>query len=155
MSHAAEQPGLGDQFRRGRDEARALGEEFAAIAEDMRQLARMEVELAKAEVREQIQLATRAAIYGGIAAVLALMTLGFLLLALRDLLDLWMPAWAASLITAGVALVIAAIVGWLAYNRVKQITVVPKKTMSSVKEDVQWAKDQLRSSATLSANGTH
>jgi len=154
MSHAAEQPGPGDQFRRGRDEARALGEEFAGIADDMRRLARMEVELAKAEMREQIQLVTRVAIYGAIAAVLALLMLGFLFLTLRDLFDLWMPTWTASLITTAVALVLAAIVGWVAYRRAKQISVVPQKTMSSVKEDVRWAKDQLRSSATLSATET-
>lgn len=148
------QESFGEQFRRGRDEARQIGEEFAGIAEDMRQLARSEVELAKAEVREQIQLVTRAAIYGAVAAVVALIALGLLFITLRDVLDLWMPTWAASLITTGVALLVAAIGGWLAYIRIKQVTVVPKKTMSSVKEDVQWARDQLRSSATLSTSGT-
>ncbi|MCK9518738.1 MAG: phage holin family protein [Dehalococcoidia bacterium] len=154
MTNAAEQPGLGDLFRRGRDEARQIGEEFAGIAEDMRQLARSEVELAKAEVREQIQIVTRAAIYGAIAAVVALIALGLAFITLRDVLDLWMPTWAASLISTGVALLVAAIVGWLAYSRFKRVSMVPKKTMSSVKEDVLWAKDQLRSSATLSTSGT-
>ncbi|MGE5597222.1 MAG: phage holin family protein [Hyphomicrobiales bacterium] len=146
------QESLGDQFRRSRDEARSIGEEFAGIADDMRELARSEVELAKAEMREQMQLATRAAIYGAIAAVIALVTLTFLFLTLRAVLDVWMPEWLATLITAGVALVLTAIAGWLAYARIKQLTVVPKKTVSSVKEDVRWARDQLKSSATLNAS---
>jgi uncharacterized membrane protein YqjE len=148
------QESLGDQFRRGRDEARSIGEEFAGIAGDMRQLARSEVELAKAEMREQVRLVIRAATWGAVAAVVALIALGLAFVTLRDVLDLWMPTWVASLIVLGVALLIAAIGGWLAYRRIKQVTVVPKKTMSSVKEDVQWAKDQLRSSATLSTSGT-
>jgi uncharacterized membrane protein YqjE len=148
------QESLGDQFRRGRDEARSIGEEFAGIAGDMRQLARSEVELAKAEMREQVRLVIRAATWGAVAAVVALIALGLAFVTLRDVLDLWMPTWVASLVSLGVALLIAAIGGWLAYRRIKQVTVVPKKTMSSVKEDVQWAKDQLRSSATLSTSET-
>lgn len=151
MSHAQES--MADEFRRGRDEARSIGEEFAAIAEDLRNLARSEVELARAEMREQIQLAIRVAIWGAVAAVVALITLGLVFLTIRDVLDIWLATWAATLITTGIALLLAAIAGFIAYRRVKQMTVVPKKTMSSVKEDVQWARDQVKSSATLSASG--
>ena len=152
MSQQAES--FGDQFRRGREEARSIGEEFAGIAEDVRNLARSEVELARTEMREQMQLAIRIAIWGGIAAVIALITLGLVFLSIRDVLDIWLYKWAATLITTGIALLLAAIAGLIAYQRVKQLTVVPKKTMSSVKEDVRWAKDQVKSSATLSASGS-
>ena len=153
MTHAQAHEGLGEQVRRGRDEARALGEEFAGIADDLRSLARNEVELAKAEMREQVSIGVKLAIWGGVAALMALVTTFFVFLTVMFALDAAMPLWAAALITTGIALLFTAVAGLLAYRRVKQLTVVPKKTMTSVKEDVQWAKDQLKSSATLSTNG--
>ena len=153
MTHAQTQEGLGEQIRRGSEEARAIGEEFAGIADDFRRLARSEVELAKAEMREQVALGVKVAMWGGIAALMSLVLLFFVFLSVMFALDTAMPLWAAALITTGLILAIAAFAGLMAYQRVKQLTVVPKKTMSSVKEDVQWAKDQLKSSATLSTNG--
>lgn len=153
MTHAQTQEGLGEQIRRGGEEARAIGEEFAGIADDFRRLARSEVELAKAEMREQVALGVKVAMWGGIAALMSLVLLFFVFLSVMFALDTAMPLWAAALITTVLILAIAAFAGLMAYGRVKQLTVVPKKTMSSVKEDVQWAKDQLKSSATLSTNG--
>ena len=42
-----------------------------------------------------------------------------------------------------------------ARSRLKRLTVVPKRTVHSVREDVQWAKDQLKSRRTTSAGATH
>lgn len=153
MTHAQAQEGLGEQVRRGREEARALGEEFAGIADDLRQLAKSEVQLAKAELREQAALGTKIAMWGGIAALMSLVLIFFVFLTIMFALDAAMPLWAAALITTALILAITAFAGLMAYNRLKQLSVVPKKTMSSVKEDVQWAKDQLKSSATLSTSG--
>ncbi|MCC7366162.1 MAG: phage holin family protein [Dehalococcoidia bacterium] len=151
MTHA--EGSLGDSVRRGRDEASALREEVAAIAGDLRDLAKTEVELVKAELREQKSVAMRIAIWGGVAALMALVMLFFVFLTVMFALDTAMPLWAAALITTGIITAIAAVAGLLAYQQVKRLTVVPKKTISSVQEDVRWAKDQLKSSATLSTGG--
>lgn len=148
-----EDSSLGGAWRRGRDEARGLGEEAAGIAADLRGLLQSEVELAKAEVREQVALGVKVAIWGGVALVAALVMTVFVFLTIFFALDTFMPEWLAALVTTGILALLAAFAGWMAYSRVKSMTVVPKKTIHSVKEDVRWAKGQLQSSPTSSASG--
>lgn len=144
-----------EDLRRGREEARELGSEFSGIAEDLRRIFRTETELAKAEMRESMQAAIQGAILGAVAAVMAILLLTFLGLAGMFALDLVMPLWAAALVTAGVILVLAAIVGFVAYNRFKQVKVMPSKAIGHMREDVSWAGSQLKSSVTSSSNGSH
>lgn len=144
---------LGAAWRRGRDEARGLGEETAGIAADLRSLLQSEVELAKAEMREQAGLAAKIAAWGAIALVMSMVMTVFVFLTVFFALDTVMPDWLAALVTTALLAVLAAFAGWMAYSRVKSMTVVPKKTIDSVKEDVRWAKGQLRSSPTSSASG--
>lgn len=139
---------LGDDLRRGRDEARGLGEEAGQIAQDLRDLLRSEVQLAKAETREQINLAIRSAIWGAVAALCALLALVFVALTIMFALWVVLPMWLSALIVTAGLFVIAGLAGLMAYARIKQISVVPKRTVSSLKEDVAWAKAQLKSSTT-------
>lgn len=136
--------GLGEDLR---EETRGLGEEAGQIAQDLRNLLRSEVQLAKAETREQIQLAIRSAIWGAVAALCALLTLVFI--ALTSMFALWvvLPMWLSALIVTAGLFLIAGLAGLMAYARIKQISLVPKRTVDSLKEDVAWAKAQLKSSA--------
>jgi hypothetical protein len=60
-----------------------------------------------------------------------------------------MPAWLAALIVAVVYGVIAAVLAMQGRNKVRQATPpVPEQTIETVKEDVQWAKTQMRSDKT-------
>jgi hypothetical protein len=60
-----------------------------------------------------------------------------------------MPAWLAALLVAVVYGVIAAVLALRGRDRVKQATpLVPQQTIETVKEDVQWAKNQTRSDKT-------
>ena len=153
MTHA-ESAGLGDQYRRSKDELRDISEELAGIAADMRNITRTEVELAKAELKEQVSLLKTAATWGGAAAAMAFITLVFGFIALLFGLGEAMPLWAASLLTFGSALLVTAVAGATAYRAMKSLTVVPTRTISSVKEDVQWARAQLRSNLTSNASET-
>ena len=146
---------LGDAMRRGREELRDAGEEFAGIVADIREIARGEVELAKAEMGEQAALMTRTAIWGGIAAVLGLLALTWVFVTMTFVLAEFLPAWAAAAITLGVLAVLTMTAALAARSRLKRLTVVPKRTVHSVREDVQWAKDQLKSRRTTSAGATH
>jgi len=146
---------LGDAMRRGREELRDVGDEFAGIVSDLREIARGEVELAKAEMGEQVSALVRTAIWGGVAAVLGLLALTWVFVTMTLVLDTFMDAWAAAAITLGVLAVLTLGAGLAAASRMKQVTVVPKRTVHSVREDVQWAKDQLKSRQTTSAGATH
>lgn len=146
---------LGDAMRRGREELRDVGDEFAGIVSDLREIARGEVELAKAEMGEQVSALVRTAIWGGVAAVLGLLALTWVFVTMALVLDTFMDAWAAAAVTLGVLAVLTIGAGLAAASRMKQVTIVPKRTVHSVREDVQWAKDQLKSRQTTSAGATH
>jgi len=146
---------LGDAVRRGREELRDAGEEFAGIVADIREIARGEVELAKAEMGEQASLLVRTAVWGGIAAVLGMLALTWVFVTMTFVLAEFVPAWAAGAITLAVLAVMTLGAALAARSRFKRLTVVPKRTVHSVREDVQWAKDQLKSRRTTSAGATH
>lgn len=143
---SAETEGLGHQMRRGRQEVRDLGGELSGIASDVRTHARTQAELAKAELGEQAGIALRVAIWGGVALVAAALMLVFLFLTVMFAISTALPLWAGALITTALLLAIAAAAGGLAYLRLRQVSVVPKRTVRSLKEDVRWAREQLRSS---------
>jgi hypothetical protein len=142
-----------DEGARGaRTEAREIREEVRGIAEDLRDLARSEVELAKASLREELRLLIGIAAAGAIVATTAFIAIVFLSLGAMFGLDHVVPLWLAALIVAGGLLLIAAIAGLMARSMARRLMVAPKRSANSIKEDVSWAKAQLRSSTTSNAS---
>jgi MFS family permease len=125
---------------------RPLSELLGRLARDVGTLVRQEADLARAEVRDKAKQAAPAAGMFGAAAFLGLMAAGALTAFLVLVLALVMPAWVAALI---VAVVLGAVAGVLALRgraRLKEaMPPVPEQTVETVKEDVQWAKNQKRS----------
>ena len=125
---------------------RPIGELLKELANETATLVKQELELAKAEMREKGRKAGPGIGMMGGAGVAALLALGALTAFLILLLDGAMPNWLAALI---VALVWAAVAGALYYmgkERVEEAAPpVPKQTAESIKEDVEWVKDQTRS----------
>ncbi len=69
--------------------------------------------------------------------------IGFILLAALFALEIVLPAWLAALIL-GVVLLIGAVIG-VANGRARLSTIRgPQKTMQTVKEDLEWIKEQAR-----------
>lgn len=135
--------GIGDQLRHSRREVREVGAEVADITADLRLLAAKEVELARAEVKEGVQAYGRGAGFSAAAAIFGWLTLLFLCLGLMFGLDEVLPLWAAALITAGVLLLVTAVLGLLARAAIKSGSLVPTKAINSVREDVRWARAQM------------
>lgn len=140
--------GIRGDARRASEEARALGEEVGGIADDLRDLLRGEVALARAEVREQLSLVVRSAIWGGVGIVAAFLTLAFIAVTAMFALDTVLPTWLAALIVTAALAIVAGVCGLVVRARIKQMSVVPKKTIGSLREDVEWARAQLKSSTT-------
>ena len=126
-----------------RDE-RSLGELFAELGRETSALVRQEVELAKTELTQRamrvgkdasIMGAGGAIAYAGFLAVMAAVILG---------LGQLMPLWLSALV---VGLVIGAI-GYLLIqkgrNNLKQADLTPRESIESLKEDTEWAKDQIK-----------
>ena len=128
----------------GSNDGRSTPELIKAIAGDTATLVRKEVELARQEVLEALVARAKAAGAFGAAGVLALFMVVFLGIAGGLALSLVMAAWAAFLIVAGVFLLLALGAVLFAKLRLKTPPMAPEETKRTVKEDVEWAKTQLR-----------
>jgi uncharacterized membrane protein YqjE len=136
--------GDGDDLR-----DRSMGELLRQLSEQTTRLVHQELELAKAELTQKGRQAGQGAGMFGGAGALGLAALGALtacfILALNEI----MPAWLAALIVAVIYGAIAAFLALRGRDKVKQATpLVPEQTVETVKEDVEWAKTQMRSDRT-------
>jgi uncharacterized membrane protein YqjE len=123
---------------------RTMGEVLQDIVANIQEIVRSEFRLAKVEVQEKTAKAVHSSIPVVIGVLLALYALGFILLAAVHALTIVVDAWLAALIVGFVLLVISMILVSVGRKRFKQVKVVPEKTVGSMKENVQWAKHQIR-----------
>jgi Flp pilus assembly protein TadB len=135
------------EWRRAQAEIRALGAQVAGITDELRELMRRESALARAEIQDNVGLAGRGAAFGGGAAVLSLYTIGFLGLAITFGLATVMPLWAAALLTAAAFGACAVLFGSMAKSRFDQFRLKPSRTLRSLREDMQWARAQIKRNA--------
>jgi uncharacterized membrane protein YqjE len=123
---------------------RTMGEVLQDIVANIQEIVRSEFRLAKVEVQEETAKAVHSSIPSVIGVLLALYALGFILLAAVHALSIVVDVWLAALIVGFVLLVISMILVSVGRKRFKQVKVVPEKTVGSMKENVQWAKHQIR-----------
>jgi uncharacterized membrane protein YqjE len=128
---------------------RPLGELLRQLSQETTRLVHQEVELAKAELTQKgKQAGAGAGMFGG-AGVIGFLALAALTTAVILALDAVMPAWLAALLVAVVYGALAALLALQGRNKVRQATPpVPTQTIETVKEDVEWAKTQMRSDKT-------
>ncbi len=124
---------------------RSTGELVKDLSNQVSLLARQEIELAKAEMAEKGRKAGLGLGLVAAAGVSALLALGTLTAAAVLALATAMPAWLAALIVALAWGVVAAVLASVGRQKVEQAgTPVPEQTVESVKEDIEWLKDQTR-----------
>jgi len=138
---------LSEQLQEARSEMDSMRNEAGGIASDLQRLVALEVELAQAEIQEAKGHATKGTIFGVMAAEYAMLVSLFLLLATMFALDTAVQLWAAALITTAIALVVAAVFGLMAKKEWSSFSPMPKRAIHTMKEDLQWAKSQIKSSA--------
>jgi uncharacterized membrane protein YqjE len=128
---------------------RSLGELLKQLSQETTQLVHQELELAKAEIQQKgKQAGAGAGMFGG-AGALGLAALGALTACFILALNAIMPAWLAALIVAVVYGIIAFVLVRQGQARIRRATPpVPEQTIETVKEDVEWAKTQMRSDRT-------
>jgi hypothetical protein len=128
---------------------RPIGDLVKQLAGQTSTLVRQEIDLAKAEMSEKASVAGKGAGLIGGAAVVGLLAAGALTAFLILLLSEAMDAWLAALIVSVVMAAVAAALGLAGRNRVRAATPpVPEQTVETVKEDVEWAKNQKPSART-------
>jgi hypothetical protein len=125
-------------------EDRSIGELFGQLSQDMTLLFRQEVQLARAEMSEKISQVTGnlvSVVAGGfVAYVGALALVAALILGLHEAADI--SPWVSALIVGA----IFAVAGYVMLNRglkeLKRVDLAPRRTVETLKDDVQWAKEQ-------------
>lgn len=123
-------------------EDRSIGELFSQLTHDLGVLVRQEAELAKTEMTSKVSrmgghaasLAT-----GGIVAFVgaqALVAAVILVLA-----ELGIAAWLSALIVGAVLAIAGFMMIQKGRARLKEVNLKPKRTIETLKDDVQWAKE--------------
>jgi Putative Actinobacterial Holin-X, holin superfamily III len=123
---------------------RSIGELFGQLSQDMTLLVRQEVQLARTEMSDKLSRLTTNLISvaaGGFVAYLGgLALVAAVILALRDLANI---SLAVSALIVGAIL---AVIGWIMLQRglkeMKRVDLAPRRTVETLKDDVQWAKEQ-------------
>lgn len=96
-------------------------------------LVRAEIELARSEIAREVKKALVGSIFFIIALVVFLYSSFFFFFWAADLLDIWLPRWAASLIVFGSMLLISGLAAFIGYRRVRKIR-APQRTITSLRD---------------------
>ena len=118
---------------------RSLGELISEATSELSTLVRKEIELAKAELKQDVSAIGKGAGAFGGAGFTAYLGVLFLSLAAMFGLDAVLPMWAAALLVGIGYLVVAGILGVMGKKAIGQMPGVPR-TVKTIKEDVEWAR---------------
>ena len=123
---------------------RSVSDVLQDIVGNLQQIIRNEFRLARVEINEKVVRAKEPAAILASGVVIGLYGFGFLLLALVYALSIVIPPWLAALLVSIVLAIGAVILVASGRNALKQVDPVPEKTVQTVKENVQWAKEQIK-----------
>ena len=125
-------------------ENRSFSNILENIVANIQRIIRSEVRLAKTEVQEEAVKAGKAAGIASAGAVLAFYAVGFFLLTGVYALETALPPWLSALIIAVVVTAVAVPLLFSGMKRMKRVNPRPDKTIHTMKENLEWAKDQAR-----------
>ena len=113
------------------------------LSEEVRQLARLEVALARAEVGEAVSHAKKAGTGLGSAGLLGVVAFLFVSFAAAYALAEVLPTWAGFLIVAGLWTLGAAVLYGMGRRHLRAFDLVPRRTVESLKEDATWLRQRI------------
>jgi len=130
---------------REQQDNRSLGELFSDLARETGTLVRQEVELAKTEMTQKATrvgkdvgfLAAGGAVaYAGFLGILAAIAIG--------LGQLGVPWWLATLLVGVIVAAVGAFLVQRGLSALRQESIAPQRTVTTIKEDVEWVKAQAK-----------
>ena len=111
------------------------------IREKVRTYVAKQLLLPRQEIQEIIRANLRAAAWLGVAMVFVLLFLISFVVLVIAVIAVWLPLWAAALITMAIFLLLAAIVGITGYRKLELHG--PERSIRSFKETVSWVRATL------------
>ena len=122
-----------------------MGSLLASLLQDLQDVVRAEIQLAKTELQEDVTAAGRGVATIAAGAVVGLVGFLILMLAVAYLLAVWLPLWVAAGIVGLILLVLAVILALRGKGALSAANLKPEQTMESLKEDSAWASQQINS----------
>ncbi len=139
-------PPGGYQSDRSPGEGEGLGSLISGTIKNPDELMRAEVQLAKAELKEDAAAAGRGLAFIAAGALVGLVGFLLLMLAVTYLLNQWIEELWVSTGLVGLALaVIAAVLAQSGRGKLRAASLKPEQTIETLKEDQAWAKQQINS----------
>jgi len=123
---------------------RTVPELLGNIVDNIQQIIRSEFRLAKAELQEKASRASKPATTLGAGFLLGLYGFGFLLLAAVYALSMIMAAGLAALFVGGFLALVSIVLVTSSAKKLKALNPAPEKTIQTLQENVQWAKDRIK-----------
>ena len=124
--------------------SRSLGELFAELSQETSTLVRQELALAKAELRQKAVLAGKDIGFLVVGGALAYAGLLGILAAIIIVLANVIPWWISAAVVGVVVVAIGFLLAMSGIRGLRSGDLAPKETMKTIKEDVQWAKEQTK-----------
>lgn len=112
----------------------SVGELVGQVASDLSTLVRQEMELARAELKEEVAKAGKGAGLLGGAGYAGLLLGVFASLTVMFLLDLALPLWAAALVVTAVWGAVGAVLFRKGRQQLQAVNPTPTRTVDSLKE---------------------
>ena len=123
---------------------RSIASLLKDIVGNVQQIIRAEVRLAKVEIAEEVGKARRGVILLALGGIFATLALAFLLLGAVYLLAHFVAPWLAAILVAIGAAVIGGALVIVGVRQLQTVSLPPARTVTSVQENIQWAKAQAR-----------
>jgi hypothetical protein len=127
-----------------RDE-KSLGQLFADLSRQLGTLVRKEIELARTEVTAKATEAGRDAALVGVGGALVYAAfIGLMAAAIFLLIEQGIDPWLSALVVAAIVGIAGAALVWRGRSNLAEAQLAPKATIETIKEDAQWAKQQVK-----------
>jgi hypothetical protein len=126
-------------------DTRTLGQLFGDLSRQLSTLVRQEIDLARTEMTTKATTVGRDAALIGAGGAIAyggvLVLLGALVLIL---VRLGLEGWLAALLVGVIAVVIGGLLAQQGRSRITTADVAPTRTIETLKDEAEWAKEQMR-----------
>jgi uncharacterized membrane protein YqjE len=127
-----------------RSDDRSIREVLHDIVNHIGDIIHSEVRLAKTEVGQDITHYAKTSVFIGVAGVLTLYAVGFVLLSAVYALQRVMASWLAALLVGVAVGIVAAILYLTGRNKLAHASLRPVKTIQTLEDNVTWFKRQTK-----------
>jgi Putative Actinobacterial Holin-X, holin superfamily III len=124
---------------------RSLGQLFGDLSRQLSTLVRQEIDLARTEVTSKAGAVGKDAAMIGVGGALVYAgVLGLMAALILALADAGMSPWVAALLVGLVVAGVGAVLIVRGRTEIAQADLAPKRTLGTLKDDAEWAKERTR-----------